>query len=730
MQIDAFLNQGLEYHRQGQLNEAAQLYERVLAADPNCAGAWNLLGAVHCQYGHFNLAAEYIARATQLDPRQASFFSNLGETYRRWGKQADAQACFEHALKLDPQQPEALNNLGIIYQAQGKLAEATRCYELVLRLKPHGPEGYSNLGTLYQDQGELDSAIACFRKALELNPAYATAYNNLGAVLIRQSRHQEALGYLEKCLELNPNYTEALNNLGSVWQAEGEFTKAEPCFRKAIEALPGYEDALVNLAACLRSLGRTEEAAEAFDRAIAVVGKDGLRIKAAIAISALPRSIEEIADTRAQLAARVDALLGMDLHVGDPIKEMGHNHFYLAYHGQDDREINVRIAELERHACPALTYDAPHCNSAYRPDPARPLRIGIASAYFHQHSVGRLMRGIIGALSRERFHVTVVRLPGIYDSWSARIDASADEVLNVTPRLETAQRQIAERQFDILWYADIGMDPLGYFLAFARLAPVQCSSWGHPVTSGVSTVDYFISSKLLEPADGAEHYSEKLVELSVPPTYFAPPDVEPSTKSLADFGIDRHGTLYFCPQSLFKLHPEFDILLERILSDEPESKLVLVSAKDPSWPRAILERFRRTMPTTWSRVEFVSRQSTADLMRLMQLADVLLDTIHFSGGLTSLESFHVGRPVVTLPGRFMRGRVTHAYYQQMGLTDCVAADADDYVRLALRLARDRTWREEQRAAVLQQRWRLYHDPQIVGELEAFFLGAVQKRAGS
>src|SRR6185437_8243427 len=100
------------------------------------------------------------------------------------------------------------------------------------------------------------------------------------------------------------------------------------------------------------------------------------------------------------------------------------------------------------------------------------------------------------------------------------IDQLADAVLTTSNLLPRAVEQISQQAFDILLYADIGMDLLSYYLAFARLAPVQCTTWGHPVTSGISQIDYFISSQELEPADADSHYSEKLVKLSSPPTYF------------------------------------------------------------------------------------------------------------------------------------------------------------------------------------------------------------------
>ena len=116
-------------------------------------------------------------------------------------------------------------------------------------------------------------------------------------------------------------------------------------------------------------------------------------------------------------------------------------------------------------------------------------------------------------------------------------------------------------------------------LAFARLAPVQCATWGHPVTTGIPTIDYFISNVDAEPADAAEHYTEQLVRMKNLPTYYAPPSVSSATRSRKDFGLEEKAHLYLCPQSLFKMHPEFDGILSAILRADPKGRIVLVNGR-------------------------------------------------------------------------------------------------------------------------------------------------------
>jgi predicted O-linked N-acetylglucosamine transferase (SPINDLY family) len=134
------------------------------------------------------------------------------------------------------------------------------------------------------------------------------------------------------------------------------------------------------------------------------------------------------------------------------------------------------------------------------------------------HTWGEFFAGIIRHLPRTNLKVFLFRLPGPDDDLARFIDQSANAVIRLPADVAAARRQIADHQLDVLFYTDIGMDPVTYFLAFARLAPVQCTTLGHPVTTGIPTLDYFISGADLEPTDVDGHYTEKLVRLGSFPT--------------------------------------------------------------------------------------------------------------------------------------------------------------------------------------------------------------------
>jgi predicted O-linked N-acetylglucosamine transferase (SPINDLY family) len=283
-----------------------------------------------------------------------------------------------------------------------------------------------------------------------------------------------------------------------------------------------------------------------------------------------------------------------------------------------------------------------------------------------------------------------------------------------------ARRVIAEKKLDILLYPDIGMEPFTYFLAFSRLAPVQCAFYGHPITTGIGTIDYFISHADCEVPEGDDHYSERVVRLSEDVTYayYSRPSTTSSRKERRDFSLSDSDHVYLCAQSLFKVHPDFDAILGGILSKDREGVVVFFEGEHATWTDMLKTRLKERLGEDMNRVRFVPRQQHEDYLRLVALADVVLDTPHFSGGATTFDAFAMGVPIITLPGEFMRGRQTYSLYKRMGVIDCVADTPADYIEKAVRLGADVKYREGLRKSICEKIPLIFEDMGMVRELEA------------
>jgi len=201
-----------------------------------------------------------------------------------------------------------------------------------------------------------------------------------------------------------------------------------------------------------------------------------------------------------------------------------------------------------------------------------------------------------------------------------------------------------------------------------------------------------------------------------------------SARNRADFGLPDDATLYGVLQSLWKFHPDFDPLLAGVLRRDPRGLILIVQGLSKVWDDRLMRRFQRTMPDVAARVRFVPRLSYDDFLALTAMCDVMLDPLHFGGGNTTYEALAFGVPVVTLPSGFLRGRITKALYETMGMSDCVAATTEQYVELANALGTDRQRRARIREQILELNSALFSNPAGARELEDFLEFAVARAA--
>jgi protein O-GlcNAc transferase len=283
----------------------------------------------------------------------------------------------------------------------------------------------------------------------------------------------------------------------------------------------------------------------------------------------------------------------------------------------------------------------------------------------------------------------------------------------------------------VLFYPDIGMSPPTYFLAYSRLAPVQATSWGHPDTSGLDTMDYYVSAAGNEADEADGYYSERLVRLNrLPCFYLRTPASSIPALARAELGLPESGALYGCLQNLFKLHPDFDAVLAAIAEGDRSAHLVFPEGKYSSWTELLRARWAKNFPLLNERVVFMPRMSWERFMAAMAQMDVLLDPLHFGSGNTFYDAMVSGTPVVTWPGRFARGRNVAAAYRQMGVADApVVRDLQDYARLALELGRNTERRRALQAASFEAAGReLFEDLRAVRDFESFLEAAVAAAA--
>ena len=348
------------------------------------------------------------------------------------------------------------------------------------------------------------------------------------------------------------------------------------------------------------------------------------------------------------------------------------------------------------------------------------MRVGFVSSLFRDCTAGHYFEHWVTDLPRDRFEVFVYHLQPVIDALGVRIGARADK-FHQCPRWRLSQLAplIRDDAPDVLIYPELGMDATTFALASLALAPVQCAGWGHPVTTGLPTIDVFFSCATMEPPDAESHYGERLVRLPGIGTRYPMPQA-PSDADRARWGLPANATLFLCPQSLFKIHPDDDGRFAQVLATAKDSRLVLFEGRHPALTAKFLARLSGALAArgvdSAGRFHVLPQCTHDDYLHISACCDAMLDTSRWSGGNTALDALACELPIVALPGRFMRGRQSMAMLEQTGVPELVAKDDDDYVRIAARLADDRAWREMLAARIRENRGRVFDDAAPVAAL--------------
>ncbi|MCP4367802.1 MAG: tetratricopeptide repeat protein [Deltaproteobacteria bacterium] len=716
------LKKALEYHRSGQLQKAEEIYRMILETNPDHSDSLHSLGVIANQVGNNNMAVKLIGKAIEINSKEPIYYNNIGNAFKAQGNLKQAVSSYQKALLLKPDFAEALVSMGSAYNELGRSDEAISCFTKALQFNQNFADAYYNMAIAFKKQNKINEAIVYYKKSLNLNPGLADAYYNLGAIYMQNCNFEESAFCYQKVLDIKPANADAYYNLGIVCQEQGKLNEAVAYYQKAVLLEPSHGKAYNNMGTSLKEQGRLEESILCYKESLKIIPNAGIEVKMALMFPLIFESIELIKSEREKLSDRIELLINNNITLGDPAKEVGTTSFYLAYHGLKNKGLQEKLAGLFLHACPDLAWVSPNC----RKYTGGKIRIGIVSRFFYEHTIGLLNQGIIENLSREKFQVKIFRFQGKEDALTKSLDGAADEAVILPNEMAAARSIIAEHSLDILFYPDIGMDPLTYFISFSRLAPIQCTTWGHPVTTGIPNMDYYISSENAEPPDANDHYSETLVLLKRFVMYCLRPQMPENPVSRKQFDLPEDCNLYVCPQTLFKFHPDFDEVLGSILRRDPHGLLILFETRQGRLAKLVKNRFMHTFPDVFDRVRFMPRMPKNKYFSFLQVADILLDTPHFTGGYTSLLAFAFGIPIITWPGRFMCGRLTLGLYKQIGVMDCVADDAQSYADIAYRLANDKTFKDEIKSKILKNADILYEDMETVRELERFFERVVKK----
>jgi predicted O-linked N-acetylglucosamine transferase (SPINDLY family) len=741
MNIDETLKRAMSLQQNGWINEAAQLYQAILARRPKEVNALHLLGCCYLQANKPDAALPLFDAMLRIAPGFAMGHSNRAVALRRLKRYEDALASADQALAIQPEMFDAHCNRCAILNDLNRSAEALTEGDRGVALRPGDPVAHNNRGEALRRLKRWDEALACYETAVTINPNFEEALFNRGVALIELGRFEEALTSIEKALALRPNsaeshflrgqvlvqlkrrdeaisgfeaaianqpdMTKAHSSRGAILFELGVFSEALVSCNRAIALNPGQVDVHGNRANILSALGRHEDALSSYNKVIELdMNCAEAYANRGICLDHLKRYKEGVADLQK----------AFDLNPGIPWVRGNWLHSLMHCCVWKDFDKNcqdvLQSVERDQPVASPFTLLATSANPVQLQQSARivsreryplteqqlcggerynhdRLRIGYFSADFHDHATAHLMAELFECHDRERFEIIAFSFgPSTQDAWRERLIGAFERFLDVRGASDGQIARLA-RELEL----DIAVDLKGYtqdlrtgIFAF-RPAPVQVNFLGYPGTLGASYIDYLIADPVLIPSEHRQYYDEKIAYLQ---HSYQPND---STKEISEepmtrntLGLPQTGFVFCCFNSGFKITPDLFEIWMRLLKKVEGSVLWLLEGNPVAADNLRAESIRSGVDP--ERLIFAPRMDLDQHLARHRLADLFLDTFYYNAHTTASDALWAGLPVLTCPGETFASRVAASLLTAIDLPELIAENRASYESMALDLARD------------------------------------------
>lgn len=613
--------------------------------------------------------------------------------------------------------PSALAHAVELFE-QGEIDGAEKACSIALARDPGDAEALHLLGLVAERRGDLGRAARLIESATAAAPDIGLYRFNLGNALRVLGRLDEALASYSQAVALDPGRFAAWFNLAQVHAEHGRPAQAIAAFREALRIEPASGEARLGLAAALVDAAQLGEGASAFAEALTLVETEWprapdpprARFVLAMALAGCERWTEAASHLEALVAAHPDALEARNQlancynrigRVDDAVREYretfrrapSFHHALTSVLGTLNAVADVSPQEVfEAHRAWAASVAAPLYPAATQfknsRDTGRRLRIGYVSPDFRRHPVGTMFTPVLERHDPARVETFCYYNYPRGDLMTDRMKRAAHHWRDIAGQSDEAVADaIRADEIDIL------VDLVGHtrhtrMPVFARKpAPVQVSWLGYFNTTGLATMDYFVTDPVSSPPGQERYFVERLIRLPATRFCYEPPEFLPEVNALP--AQSRGHVTFGCLNSLAKLNDRVLGLWGRILAAIPEARLVLQASalNDPLVQESLRER-ADAHGIGRERLELRRFVPVEQAARTYHDIDIALDPFPFCGGMTSLDAFWMGVPVVTLPQTMIASRQTASMLSNLGLSELIAGDESGYIAIAVALAFD------------------------------------------
>lgn len=710
--LEQALQIAIAKHRGGDTAAAEAIYRQILAVAPAQPDALHLLAVACRQQGRLEEALPLFARCVTLAPRHADLLTNYGEALVAAGQPASGEQQLRKALAIQPRHPQALNNLGLALQAQGRFEQAIAAGRRAVDAQPQHANARNNLGNYLLAVGRADDAVEHFRKAQQLDPGQAEIAANLVLALEQAGQQQDALHTALAMIASHPSHARLRSSAGRLLWLEQRLAEATTQFSEALRLDAQDAGTWCNYGLALHDAGQPLEAMAAYRQAIALDPKQvgawsnlGITLKEQGAISEALAAFEEALRLQPEHAESWSNL-GMCLEIAghaneavaayqraidlDPQLDRAHSNRVFALNYLPDFDAATIAAEHKQWAEQHVAHLYPIIMEPIRaPVVGRRLRVGLISPDLRSHPVAYLLQPYLAHYDRQAIEIFIYSDVANGDSRTAELRALADEHWHDIAGRSHQEVASLVRADELDLLVDLAGHSARHRLpVFAMKPAARQASWiGYFNTTGLRTIDYFITDPATTPPELSQHFSEQPLYLPESRFCYRLPEYAPAVAPLPALNT---GELTFGSfNNLAKINDQVIAAWSKILLQVPTSRLLLKAlALGDAQVRADLTARFAAHHIPASRLEMRGHSPHPQMLGEYAEVDIALDPFPFSGGMTSCEALCMGVPVLSLSGQTLAGRQTHSLLSALRLHAWSCSDIDSYIAKAIASSQD------------------------------------------
>lgn len=781
VKIPVLNNLGNFLKAKGDMVSARKAYQEILLYDRKCFPALYNLGNVEAALGEPEKAIKAFQQAIKVDSNYLDSYYNMGMELSRLGRLEEALEAFQKAVGLRSEHVEAITQLGTTYFKLGLIEKSVETFARAVTCENADSSVYNNYGVALTSQGNLELAVEILAKAVQMSPDDLSTRCNLGVAQSASGDQDAAILSFRTVIKREPLNFDALKNLGVALHRKGLLKEAIDYFRKVLDLDPGSTETMVDLASCLYEQDQQDEAIEIIEQSReSGANKSSLVPLFASMIMRINRFPSTEDEHQGQYDAFIRDLEEIEGLLASELQDSEEAYtaisfgapYRLAFYGKNLKEIQIRLGSIYERVMSSRYPALGNTRNDLPPLPGdeEKIRVGIVSSFFYDHSVyATVTKSFLDLFFQNRsgernnfeVHGYSLLYPGASSVHSpgSIIETSMEEYglegikkqfayFGEFTDFDSLVRKVDEDRLHILIYPSIGFVADEYKLASLRLAPLQLSAWGFPLSSGLKTIDARLSPEALERGfeseseSNADRFLEKVIPVPGIGLYHEPLATDSNSAPLSSAWFSKHGLddkstkKILCVQPAETYQPQFDQILVEIARDVPDCQFVFLGNESFTRERLksrLARNFESSGIDAAKHLVFLPRLEADQYRSLCQAAQLYLDNPVSSGVLPLLEALDAGILPIAFKhrsaGSFLSSgselNPVAGILRHIGMEELVADTAADYVKLASDIINDGSKAERIKSRLKSNLGKIHRDGTVTESLLHLVLDALK-----